>query len=178
MMVNAMKFPEWWKAPEEILGMDGHCGLVAAWSVLHYFGKRVSAADIVASCRHTERHGVFSVDLASGLKEHGLQVSFHSEQDHHIGGFEKRGYARAHRLGVPVKPALDLPSVLRERKRRRIPIVLFNTASDSGHFSPLLGHRSGFLRLPLAESGAMPTHEFLVAWSAPGILRQCVVVGR
>ncbi len=173
-----MKFPEWWKAPEEILKMDGHCGLVAAWSVLHYFGKHISVPEIIASCRYTKRYGVFSVCLAAGLKEYGLQVSFHSDHDDHIGGFEKRGYARAHRLGLAVRPALDLPSVLRERKRGRIPIVLFNTPSDSGHFSPLLGHRSGVLRLPLAEGRAMPTEEFLVAWSAPGILRQCVVVGR
>jgi hypothetical protein len=65
-----MKFPEWWKAPEEILKMDGHCGLVAAWPVLHYFGKHISVPEIIASCRYTKRYGVF---LAAGLKEHGLQ---------------------------------------------------------------------------------------------------------
>jgi hypothetical protein len=173
-----MKFPEWWKASEEILAMDGHCGLVAAWSVLHYFGRHPSVPDIVSSCRHSKRYGVFSVCLAAGLKELGLQVSFHSEHDDHIGAFEKRGYARARRLGLSVEPALDLPSLLRERRRGRIPIVLFDTASESGHFSPLLGNRNGVLRLPLASGGTMPTDEFLAAWSAPGILNQCVIVGR
>jgi hypothetical protein len=45
---------------------------------------------------------------SAGLKELGLEVSFHSEKDDHIGGFEKRGYARARRLGIPVQPAVEL----------------------------------------------------------------------
>jgi hypothetical protein len=174
---TGMRFPEWRKAPEEILAMEGHCGLVAAWSVLHYFGKQIPAAEIVSSCRYTKRYGLFSVLLAAGLKELGLEVSFHSEKDDHIGGFEKRGYARARRLGIPVKPAVELSVLLRERRNGRVPIVLYDTASESGHFSPLLGRRGSLLRLPLAPEGTMPTDEFLAAWSAPGILRQCVVVG-
>jgi len=146
-----MKFPEWWEAPGEIQDLDGHCGIIAAWSVLHHFGKSVAVPKIISSRRHTKRYGVFSVNLAAGLKELGLQVSFHSEQDDKIGGFEKRG---------------------------RIPIVLYDTPSASGHFSPLLGIRGELLRLPLAENGAMSTDDFLAAWSAPGILKQCVIAGR
>ena len=172
-----MRFPEWRKAPAEILAMDGHCGLIAAWSVLHYFGKHVSVSEIVSSCRHTKRYGLFSVNLAAGLKELGLEVSFHSEKDDHVGGFEKRGYARARRLEIPVRPAVELSVLLRERRKGRVPIVLYDTASESGHFSPLLGRRGSLLRLTLAPGGTIPTDQFLSAWSAPGILRQCVIVG-
>jgi hypothetical protein len=173
-----MKFPEWWEAPDEIQELDGNCGPIAAWSVLHYFGKRISAARIISSCRYTKRHGVFSVHMAAGLSEMGLQVSFHSEEDHEIGEFEKRGYARARRLGISVDPPIELPVLLRQRRYGRIPIVLYDTASGSGHFSTLLGARGSTLRLPLAEKGAMPTDEFLVAWSAPKILRQCIIAGK
>jgi hypothetical protein len=172
-----MKFPEYSNAPDELLEIDGHCGLLAAWSVLKHFGKRIEVPRIVTSCRYTKRHGVFTVCLAACLKEHGLQVSFHTDPDSNIGGFETRGYARARRLGLIAKPAIELPTVLGERKRGRIPIVLFNTSSDVGHFSPLLGIRRDLLRLPLADGGAMPAEEFLARWSAPEILRQCVIAG-
>lgn len=173
-----MKFPQWWEAPERLLVMEGHCGLVAAWTVLDYFGKRVSLTKLVSACNYTKRHGVFTVGLAAGLKEHGLQVSFHTDPDIHVGGFEKRCYARADRVGVLVEPALELSAVLDACKRGRIPIVFFNTCSDVGHLSPLLGIRNGELRLPLAEGGKMSEHDFLHRWSEPGILRQCVIAGR
>lgn len=170
-----MKFPEWWAAPEEILDLDGHCGLIAAWSVLQYFGKSVPATRLISACRYTKKYGLFAVNMAAGLKESGLNVSFHSEPDDDIGGFEMRGYRRLERLGVNVDAALEMPDLLSMRRRRRMPIVLYDTPSDSGHFSPLLGTRQGMLKLPLAASGLMPREQFLAAWTAPRILRQCVV---
>jgi hypothetical protein len=172
-----MKFPEWWEAPEELFEIDGNCGLVTAWLVLRYFGKSTDVPKLVKSCRHTKRHGVFTVCLAACLKEHGLQVSFHSDPDNAIGEFERRGYIYARRLGLHVEPALELPDLLRERQRGHVPIVLYNTSSNNGHFSPLLALRSGILRLPMADGETMPLNEFLDRWSDPGILRQSVIVG-
>jgi hypothetical protein len=174
----AMRFPEWSEAPQEILALDGYCGLLAAWSVLRYFRKRVSVPKLVKACRHTKLHGVFTLCLAVGLKEHGLCVSFHSDPDNGIAAFEGRCYARARRMGVNLEPALDLSALLGERRRGRIPIVFFNTSSDVGHFSPLLGVRNGVLRLPLAEGGAMRIDDFVARRYDPEILRQSIVVGR
>jgi hypothetical protein len=133
---------------------------------------------LARACAYTKRHGVFTVGLAAGLKEHGLQVSFHSDPDAHVGGFEKRCYARACRIGVLPEPALELSAIFRERKRGRIPIVFFNTPTDVGHFSPLLGIQNGELRLPLADGGKMSEGDFLDRWSEPEILRQCVITSR
>ena len=173
-----MKFPNWWDAPEELLAMEGPCGLLAAWVVLRHFGKRTSVPKLVRACGYTKRHGVFTVGLAAGLKEHGLRVSFHSDPDAYVGGFEKRCYARAYRVGVLAAPALDLPTVLRERKRGCIPIVFFNTPYDVGHLSPLLGIQDGELRLPFADGGKMSERDFLERWAEPEILRQCVITSR
>jgi hypothetical protein len=167
-----MKFPEWWTAPEELLNLDGHCGPIAAWSVLNYFEKTFTTAQIISACRHTKRYGVFAVHLAAGLKELGLQVSFHTEPDNDIGNFEMRGYRRLKRLGVPVENAIDLSDLLTLRRRRQIPIVLYDTPSESGHFSIILGMSGGMLRL--AEGKLLPREEFIAAWTAPRILRQCV----
>jgi len=170
-------FPDWWEAPDELFRIDGHCGLVAAWVVLRCFGKRDSVPNLVEACRYTKRHGVFAVSLAAALKTHGLSVSFHSERDDHIGGFERRCYAYARRLGIVAEAPLALSEVLRRRKRGNIPIVLFNTPAGDGHFSPLLGSRNGTLRLPLADGGKMPESTFIARWSDADILRQCVIVG-
>jgi hypothetical protein len=178
-MISApMKFPVWSEAPDELLEMEGHCGLIAAWMVLRYFSKRVSVPKLIADCSYTKRHGVFTVGLAAGLKMHGLAVSFHSDPDIHVGGFERRCYAHARRLGIFPKSALSLEGVLHERRCGRIPILFFNTASNVGHFSPLLGVRNGVLRLPLADGKKIPESDFLDRWSEPDILRQCVIVSR
>lgn len=169
-----MKLPDWWAAPEEILNLDGHCGPLAAWCALHHFGMRPTTTEIITACRHTKRHGAFTVHIAAGLKELGLQVSFHSDPDEDIGGFEMRGYQRLKRLGVPVRCAIDLSELLAQRRRGRIPIVFYNTPSDSGHFSIILGTSGGTLRL--AEGQSIPREEFLAAWTAPRILKQCVIV--
>ena len=124
---------------------------------------------------YTKRHGVFTVALAAALKEHGLNVSFHSDPDERIGGFERRCYAKARRVGILAKPALSLPALISAWKHGAIPIVFYNTESNNGHFSPLLGSRNGQLRLPLAESGRMAESEFVTRWSGPEILRQCVI---
>ena len=172
-----MQFPDWSEAPDELLRIDGHCGLIAAWVVLRYFGRRVSAANLIKECRYTKRHGVFTVSLAAALKTYGLSVAFHSERDSHISGFERRCYFYARRLGVFAEAPLDVSELLRSRKRGNIPIVLFNTAANRGHFSPLLGLRNGILQLPLADGGKMPKSTFIDRWSDPGILKQCVIVG-
>lgn len=94
-----------------------------------------------------------------------------------IGEFEKRCYARARSVGLVVEPPVELSFLLRERRLERIPIVFFNTDSDCGHFSPLLGVHNGQLLLPMAEGGTMRIDDFLSKWSAEGINRQCAIAG-
>lgn len=59
-----------------------------------------SESNLVNACRYTKRHGVFSVSLAAALKAYSLSVSFHSEPDRKVGGYERRCYAYARRVGV------------------------------------------------------------------------------
>ena len=105
-----------------------------------------------------------------------MTVAFHSDPDSEIGGFERQCYARARRLSVLPQPALDLDRLLTEVHQGHLPIVLFNTDSEVAHFSPLIGFANGKLQLPLAHGDSMSHGEFLMRWSAPGILRQCVII--
>lgn len=170
-----MQLPKWWDAPNSLLEMDGHCGLLAAWMVLRHFKKRFSANDLAGDCRYTKKHGVFAIGLAAGLKSHGLRVSFYSDPDLKIGGFERRCYARAARTGLYPQPALELSAILKAQRAGAVPIVLFNSQSNVGHFSPLLGVHKRVLSLPLAEGKKMRMAQFVERWSEPGILRQCVI---
>lgn len=170
-----MTLPNWWEAPSTLLEMEGHCGLLAAWMVLKHFRKRVSVQSVTEACRYTKRQGIFPVALAGCLKLHGLRVAFHTDPDPQIGPFEKRCYARAARLGILPRPAIELSAVARALRRGCMPIVLFNSETDVGHFSPLLAIRRGSVILPLADEEKVPMNRFLARWSEPGIQRQCVI---
>ena len=132
--------------------------------------------ELVKGCRHTKRHGVFTVSLAATLAEYGLTVAFHSDPDSEIGGFECQCYARARPLSVLPQPALNLSRLLTEVHQGHLPIVLFNTDSQVAHFSPLIGFANGRLQLPLAHGDSMSDGKFLMRWSVSGILRQCVII--
>lgn len=172
----SVQVASWWEAPEDLFAIDGHCGLLAAWMVLAPRGKLASVPELVKGCRHTKRHGIFTVSLAAALSEMGMAVNVYSDPDPEIGGFERKCYARAHRLGVVAQPALTVEQLLDRVQRGHLPIVLFNTDSDLGHFSPLLGETDGELQLPLAAESSMSQDKFLIRWSAPGILKQCVII--
>lgn len=170
-----MILPNWWEAPRGLLETDSHCGLLAAWIVLRHFRKRVSVRSVTEGCRHSKRHGVFTIGLATCLKMHGLHVSFHTDSDPQIGPFETRCYARAARMGILPHPALELSALSSALSRGCIPIVLFNSEWDVGHFSPFVGVSRGSVMLPLADDEKLPVNRFLARWSEPGIQRQCVI---
>ena len=157
--------------------MEGHCGLIAAWLVLHYFGKQIPASEIVSSCRYTKRYGLFFVFLAAGLRGLGLEVSFHSEKDDDIGGFEKRGYALARRLGISVSQQCSCRFSCVSAEADVFPLCCTTRLPNQviSLRSSVVGAVFFVSRLPRKEPCRLD--ECLAAWSAPGILRQCVVVG-
>jgi hypothetical protein len=171
-----MKFPGYIDAPVGLYAIDGNCGLLAAWGVLTYFRRRTSVRKLIKSCRYTKAHGVFTIALALALRDRGLTVVFHSEPDPAPKPIERICYARARAVGLPVKPAIGVLALVHQMDRQHVGIVFYNTSDDIGHFSPLLGLRSGNLRLPYSRAGSMSVREFSKRWREGGILRQCIIV--
>jgi hypothetical protein len=169
-----MSLPNWWEASRALLE-NGNCGLLTAWMVLRHFRKRASVRALTDACQYTKRHCVFTIALATCLKMHGVRVSFCTDPDPKIGGFEKRCYARAARLGIVPSPALELSAIALALRRGCIPIVFFNSDSGIGQFSPVLAIVKGKIILPLADEEEMTRRRFLARWSEPEILRQCVI---
>jgi len=162
----------------KLLAIDGHCGLLAAWCVLRYFRRRTSADRLIRTCGYTRRYGVFTIGLATALRDHDLEVIFHTEPDSDMKPQEKRFYQKAGALQIPILPPITVRALLANTVAGHVAIVFHNTQSGQGHFSPLLGERRGRLILPHSDGGSMTRSEFTKHWSAPEILRQCVIVKR
>jgi hypothetical protein len=77
--------------------------------------------------------------------------------------------------GLGLKRAISIGEVLRTTNLKRIPVVFFETDQGNGHFSPLLGERSGNLLLPYSDTGYMPRAKFVRRWKSSGILRPCLI---
>jgi len=173
-----MHFPSYADAPGRLLAADGHCGLLAAWTVLRHFGKTPSSARLIRACRYSRRHGIFTIGLATGLARHGLSVQFYSQRDPRPAPLERSLYRLARRLGIAIRPATTLTRLIKTIDQGGIPVVFWNTQDDVGHFSPLLGIRRGHVVLPNTSTGSLSVAEFQRGWRHPGILRQAIVAWR
>jgi hypothetical protein len=175
-MVNPT--PGYYKLPGALLALDGNCGPLSVWLLLKLFRKRTSSERIVRLCRHSKRFGTYTIALAIALRELGLKVSFHSEEDPDPMPLERRLYRTAERLGVVMGKALQVDELLNRIRHGEIAIVFFDTDAGGGHFSPLIGVKRQRLVLPYTDVGEMDAEEFERRWTAPGICRQCVFASR
>lgn len=174
----ASQFPSYYEAPAALLALDGNCGPLSVWLLLRHFRKRTSSERIIRLCRYTKRHGTFTIALAVALREHGLKVSFHTEEDPTPMPVERRLYRTAERSGVVMGKALQVDELVPRIRQGEVAVVCFNTAAGDGHFSPLIGIKRRHLVLPYTERGEMDVEEFERRWTAPGICRQCVFASR
>lgn len=170
--------PGWHDAPRALLALPGPCGLVSAWATLRHFNRRTSAARLREVCRWTHAHGTFPIALAVAFKEHGLDVSFHSDPDPAPRRIERACFRQAAKLGIAIQPALPLRSILAHVGEGWIAIVLYDTADGEGHLSPLSGRMGRSVLLPFDPAGRLPVTTFLRRWSAPEVFRQCVLARR
>ena len=168
-------FPTYFDAPLKLLQMESNCGLVTAWAILKYFRKRTSSAKLIELCRHTKKHGTFTIALAVALRQHGLKVSFFSEHDPNPNAIEKRCYRVAEKIGVDVQQAVSLDSLLLKISSRSLAVVLYDTPEGNGHLTPLLGIDENNLILPFSDEGSMSSQEFLTRWNKPEIYCQSLV---
>jgi len=172
------QFPGYYEAPRALFALDGNCGPMSVWLLLRHFRKRTSSEQIIRLCRYTKRHGTFTIALALALREHGLRVNFHTEEDPAPMPIERRLYKTAERSGVVVGNALQVNELLNRIRSGEVAIVCFNTDAGDGHFSPLIGVKRRQLVLPYTDQGRMDVEEFERRWTAPGICRQCVFAAR
>jgi hypothetical protein len=171
-------FPRESDAPKALVDLEGGCGPIALWMVLRHFRIRTDSARIIRACRYSTRSGVFTVGMAVALAEHGLSVAFHTRRDRHRKKPEMILYPRARQLGVAIRPAIGVASLVATISAGAIPIVFYRHGRGVGHFAPLTGFRRGALVLPNTETGRLSVSQFRRAWRKPGFLQQCVIARR
>lgn len=170
-------FPAYGAVPRKLLALKDGCGPIAAWGVLKYFRKRTSVARLITACRFAE-DGTFAIALAVALREHELQVVFHTEPDPEPRPLEVDCYRMAEKIGVVLRPALEVDELLALVSDDRIPIVLYDTDDEVAHFSPVLGAEGEAILLPYGPREGLSRDEFALRWNAPEIYRQCIVASR
>jgi hypothetical protein len=144
--------------------------------VLRYFRKRTNVHGIIQQCRHTKKHGTFTIALAVALREHGLNVEFHSDRDPKPQRIERQMYRRAKILGIALCAAIPIEQLTAKIRDGKVAIVYFDTDEHYGHFSPLTAIHKGRLILPYTDCGSMSIDEFDAKWKRPGVCRQCIIV--
>jgi hypothetical protein len=169
-------FPKASQAPRIIQALDAPCGPLAAWGVLQHFHRWTSAKRLIKSCGHSRNHGVFAIALAVALHEHSVYVEFYSEPDPTPHPLETLFHQRATELDICRHASPDLETILSLVSPDCIPIILYNTDSDAGHFSPVVGVDGNLVFLPHTDERHMQKAELEERWSAPCILRQCILV--
>jgi hypothetical protein len=122
----------------------------------------------------TAQHGTFTIGMAVGLSELGLTVAMHTDPDPAPNATERKLYATARRLGIPIRPAVPLAFLLDHLSPQCIPLVFYDETGGDGHFSPLFGVRRGSVDLPYANSQVSP-RTFARRWRAAGVYRQSLL---
>lgn len=171
-----LDFPKCSQAPKTIQALDGPCGPLAAWGVLRYFRKRTSVARLLKACSHTNQQGTFAIALAVALREHQVWVEFYAEPDPLPHAIEKHYHQRAAELGIDRREPPELETILSLISPDCIPILLYNADDNIGHFSPIVGIDGDQVAMPYTDERLMAKAELQNRWSAPDILRQCILV--
>lgn len=172
------RFPGYLDAPTSLLALEGNCGPISVWLVLRHLRMRTSSERIIRLCRYSRRHGTFTIALAVALREHGLKVDFHSEEDPFPMPIERQMYKIAQKSGIVLGNPLPVDELLGRIRGGEVAIVYFKTDNANGHFSPLIGIAGRRLVLPYTDMGAMDVEEFEERWTAPGFCRQCIFATR
>ena len=163
--------------PFKLLNLDGGCGVVSAWMALHNFKKKVPLQKLIRMCDYSSDYGTYTICIAVALKELGLDVSFHTDEDNDKTAVELKAYRRARDLLIPVLPAFSVIDLHNALDANKYVIVLYDTPESVGHFSPVSAIDEGAIKLAYADEPILPISEFNASWRAEGICQQSIIVG-
>jgi hypothetical protein len=171
-----MSFPALHAIPHELFAVEGNCGPIAAWMALRHFRKRVAVGRLIKLCRHTKKYGTFTVSIAVALRQCGLSPVFHTEEDSQMTRIEIASYRAASALNIPILPPPSFDQLRLLVQLGAFVIVVLDAEDGQGHFSPVTSISDQEIVFPYGNEERLPLPTFFTRWSAPGVLRQAVVV--
>jgi len=164
------------RIPAGLQELENGCGVVAAWMALRTSRKRVAWRRLAKLCRHGKATGTFAISVAVALKRCGLPVVFCTDPDPDQQRKEIVDYRAAKRLGIPIRPAMELRD-LKQSLREKTVIVLFNAQNGDGHFSPVLSIENATISFAYSNEPFLSLRVFRSRWRAPGVCRQAIIAG-
>lgn len=160
--VRLKNYPTSEESPLVLARLRNGCGPRGIWSVLSYFGKRVSASRITRECGYTADAGTHSLAAAIALHRLGLKVSYYSDVS--LASHDKRLLAKARQIGIPIYRAIPLEWIIHGIAEGWVPIVAYLKSGD-GHLSPLIGRTGSNLIFFGADQPTMDIVTFLARWN-------------
>ncbi|WP_180076777.1 cysteine peptidase family C39 domain-containing protein [Acinetobacter sp. YH12251] len=162
--------------PEELANLEANGGIFAVWMLLQHLGIDADIQQLIEVCAYEADHGTTTIGLAVGLKKFGFQVKFYTEHDPELQDSEKRSYAEADQLELPILPAIGYAQIQQAFEQNQFVIVYYDTLEGVGNHS--LVYDIDETEISFFDSfDAMPAEVFEQQRGAEGICRQVITVG-
>lgn len=161
--------------PDELANLEANGGIYAVWMLLQHLGIDADIQQLIEVCGYEAEHGTTTIGLALGLKKFGFNVSFSTAPDPDLQDSEKRSYAEAERLELPVLPAISYAEIQQAFEQNQFVIVYYDTLDGVGNHS--LVYDIDETEISFFDSfEAMPADVFEQQRQADGICRQVITV--
>ena len=150
-------------------------GIYAVWMLLQHLGIDADIQQLIEVCAYDADHGTTTIGLAVGLNKFGFQVKFYTEHDLELQDSEKRRYAEADQLELPILPAIGYAQIQQAFEQNQFVIVYYDTLEGVGNHS--LVYDIDETEISFFDSfDAMPADVFEQQRGAEGICRQVITV--
>ncbi|WP_180020726.1 peptidase C39 [Acinetobacter sp. YH16044] len=161
--------------PDELANLEANGGIYAVWMLLQHLGIDADIQQLIEVCAYEAGHGTTTIGLAVGLKKFGFLVKFYTEHDPELQDSEKRSYAEADQLELPILPAIGYAQIQQAFEQNQFVIVYYDTLEGVGNHS--LVYEIDEAEISFFDSfAAMPADVFEQQRGAEGICRQVITV--
>ncbi|WP_180162987.1 cysteine peptidase family C39 domain-containing protein [Acinetobacter sp. YH12069] len=161
--------------PDELANLEANSGIYAVWMLLQHLGIDADIQQLIEVCAYEAGHGTTTIGLAVGLKKFGFLVKFYTEHDPELQDSEKRSYAEADQLELPILPAIGYAQIQQAFEQNQFVIVYYDTLEGVGNHS--LVYEIDEAEISFFDSfDAMPADVFEQQRGAEGICRQVITV--
>lgn len=161
--------------PEELANLEANGGIFAVWMLLQHLGIDADVQQLIEVCGYEAEHGTTTIGLALGLKKFGFNVQFSTAHDPDLQDSEKRCYAEAEQLGMPIIPEIAYAQIQQAFEQNQFVIVYYDTLEGVGNHS--LVYDIDNTEISFFDSfDAMPADLFERQRQAEGICQQVIIV--
>ncbi|WP_374663597.1 cysteine peptidase family C39 domain-containing protein [Acinetobacter sp.] len=161
--------------PDELANLEANGGIYAVWMLLQHLGIDADIQQLIEVCGYEAEHGTTTIGLALGLKKFGFNVSFSTAPDPDLQDSEKRSYAEAEQLKLPILPAISYVQIQQAFEQNQFVIVYYDTLDGVGNHS--LVYDIDETEISFFDSfEAMLADVFEQQRQADGICRQVITV--